>query len=195
MEYKKLDNYQLLHYKQIIIGICSDVKKSQYLCVFCGESKLNHICSECSIKFNTWLLNLFYNKNENSKTTYNNCVFGENETNDYLLWCNMHIVIKCLNSFSNKTLDIYIAKNIPTKLNNYGCEYGRNEYFKHLINDTIKRNKKILEMNPFELKSKININGINWQNNFLIVNRELEKLGIHIYGFTDEHNNKFYSKL
>jgi len=119
-----------------------------------------------------WAFDLFYNKNSSSLST-SSCfaIKSVNETDNWDLWQYVGIGIHCLKSEIPKNkMDV----NRPVRVfetaginNNWpGFYIGDNSWIK---------------LDPFELKTYIDINDINWDNKSIVLNRELEKIGIFLY--------------
>jgi len=74
-------------------GLCDDCEIKQHPeryhgCASCGHAiQYKYLCTGCADGFGRWLFDVFYNKNDKSKTT--TTIFdssGENETNNWGLW-------------------------------------------------------------------------------------------------------------
>ena len=123
-------------------------------------------CHSCKNQFSEWLFDLFYNKNEQSKST-NSCFASRSndETNDWRLWS---IIQKGTDRIVNhlSTDNFPIREYVEPRLNDSwpGFHIGENKY---------------TDLDPFEFKSCICIDDIAWNNSEKIMLRELEKINIY----------------
>ena len=112
-------------------------------------------------------INLFYNKSERSKST-TGCfeIPSVDETDDFKLWNRVSVGINCLRDSKDEKLPALFLKEPKLDDSWPGFYCGENRWVKP---------------NPFELKQKIDISDISWDNKHDVLNRELGKLGIFLY--------------
>lgn len=170
-------------------GFCLDCEMKMFPdrfsgCGFCGKAiRGSSYCAGCKGNFCDWLFDLFYNKNENSKSTIQYFASqSDDETNDWKLWS---IVQKGINGIVNH----YSKNKIPVrefvKPKPYNGASVASQWPGFYTN-----NGTYVKIDPFELKSKICISDITWVNAKSIMLRELKKNEI------DPHNdNGIYIKM
>lgn len=160
-------------------GLCSNCELKTFPdrysgCGFCGKAiKYTLFCWNCHSHFSQWLFNLFYNKNNKSKST-TSCfkIPSDDETNDWKLWQIIGIgCYRIARTFigENENMNTNpIREFVEPKMDGpwSGFYVGDGKYVKP---------------DPFELKSKICISDITWENSKFIMLRELEKLQIFPY--------------
>jgi len=157
-------------YKYSKEGLCDDCERKIFPerysgCGFCGYMlKYGGFCMGCKNGFQEWLFNLFYNKNKFSKSTSMILeIPGPNETDDWKLWQTVGNGIYVVISKSEAKFPVRIFQNNKFDSDWPGFYVGNNKH---------------IRLDPFKLKSKINISDINWDNRDKIISRELQKLGI-----------------
>ena len=152
-------------------GLCDDCELKYFPnrfhgCLGCRRAhRYSWFCHSCSTGLEKWLFNLFYNKNENSKSTSAIYREGDNETNNWNLW---QIIKNGVFSLVHKhdKIDVPILFMEKCQFNGEwpGFYQGNKQWFIPIIT-----------------KDKINISDINWDNKEEILLRELEKNNIFIY--------------
>lgn len=155
-------------------GLCSDCELKTFPnrykgCASCGKAvRYSIFCHGCENGFKEWLFDLFYNKNKNSKST-SSCfaIKTKDETDDWKLWSNIGIGTHCIVSKYDPVL--------PVRHLNKGDMFNDVWPGFHIGND------QYVKPDPFELKSKICISDITWENKHIVLIRELNKLGIFPY--------------
>jgi hypothetical protein len=150
-------------------------------CCFCGKAiEYGGACWGCEEGLSEWLFNLFYNKNENSRST--NSIFAiatPDETNDWDLWQRVSNGIHCLKDELYKSSDVKVRQLASLDNNWPGFRAENNSWYKP---------------DPFTLNDNIDISDITWDNRSQVLLRELEKKGIYlnqeIQYMCDEENRK-----
>lgn len=155
-------------------GLCSRCELKTFPgrykgCASCGKAVRHSVfCYGCEKGFREWLFNLFYNKNKNSRS--NSSCFAiktDDETDDWSLWSNIGIGTHCVVNKYDPVL--------PVRHLTEGKLFDDVWPGFHVGND------KYLKPDPFDLKLKISIQDITWDNKETVLLRELNKLGIHPY--------------
>jgi hypothetical protein len=140
-------------------------------CCFCGKAiQFGGACWGCEEGFSNWLFDLFYNKNENSRSTTSIfAIESPDETNDWKIWQTISIGISCLKDELHSSSDIKVSQIAGINNNWPGFYMGNDEWHRP---------------NPFDLKGgidiDIDINDITWDNKSQVLMRELKKKGIHL---------------
>lgn len=155
-------------------GLCTNCELEKFPerfkgCCFCGKV-IHHgaACWGCKEGVSEWILNLFYNKNKDSKTTTSIfAVPSPDETNDWKLWQIITIGIHCLGDTLKYFSCVRIFELAGLRDEWPGFYVGNNE-------------NKFYKPNPYDLKEGIDISDINWDNKVSVIKRELEKKGFHI---------------
>lgn len=168
--------FYLAHYSKE--GLCHECELKQFPerfhgCFFCRCAMggyFNTICINCQIEFNSWALNLFYNKNQNSKTTTLVLIKGPDETNNHKFYDLVKSGLGFLNfgKMSRKVKEVpFIHQRLAVYEKNWpGFYAGDNKWIKP---------------DPFELKKNIDISDITWDTQRKVLKRELLKLGINVF--------------
>lgn len=156
-------------------GLCDNCEFKEFPeryhgCCFCRKSvKYGPFCWGCRLSFQKWAFDLFYNKNEKSKST-NSCfaIKTDDETNDWTLWQNVGSGVHRLTYLYNQPkLPFLVNKQASTSNDDWpGFHLGNLQWIK---------------LDPFDLKKRIMIADITWDNREAVLQRELQKLGINIY--------------
>jgi hypothetical protein len=155
-------------------GLCDNCEFKEFPeryhgCCFCRKAlKFGLICYNCRKCFQKWAFDLFYNKNERSRST-NSCfaLKTDDETNDWNLWQCVSNGIHRLTNHSIPKLPFLIHERSSINNNHWpGFHLGNLQWRK---------------FDPFHLKKSICIKDIKWDNSEDILQRELDKLGINIY--------------
>lgn len=153
-------------------GYCDDCEikafpQRYHGCCFCGKViKYGSACWGCLEGVSQWLFNLFYNKNENSKSTTS--IFAlvtPDETNDWERWSQISIGIHSAKDCFYHGSKVTNSKKGGLTNEWPGFRISDNEWYKP---------------NPYDLKEGIDLSGITWENKTDVIKRELEKKGIYL---------------
>lgn len=138
-------------------------------CGFCGSvvgSKHSLYCAGCKDQFCNWLIDLFYNKNKKSKSTMKSFANqSEDETNSWKLW-------SIIQKGSQSIVDHKISDKFPVRV------FAKSKSGNHIWPGFYLNDGNNIIIDPFELKSRICIDDINWNNSKTIMLRELERNNI-----------------
>ena len=149
-------------------GLCSACELKEFpdrftSCIFCNVSMFNfgfYQCSDCRYGIEVWLFDLFYNKNENSKSNPGIFMDGSDETNDWSLYCQVRSAIYDIKWDPKK----YLPPKLLTlkEWKEHKPTYMTQDGVKHLLD-------------PFECKKYISIDNLS-KNILEVIQQELEKI-------------------